>query len=66
MVRKNYIIDTVLKLMIFYSILIKLMQKLVFYNANDPENFNIMYFNRHDLKFLIVSFLGKALVNIVI
>lgn len=51
--------------MISYSILIRLMQKLVFYNANDPENLNLIYFNRQDLKFL-VNFLGKALVNIVI
>lgn len=52
--------------MIFYSILIRLMQKLVLYNANDPENFNIIYFNRQDLKFLVVNFLGKALVKMVI
>lgn len=42
------------------------MQNLVFYNANDPESFNIIYFNRQDLKFLVVKLFLEGLVNIVI
>lgn len=53
--------------MILQSILIRLMQNLVFCIASDPESFNtLIYFNKQELKFLIVKLFWKAFMNIAI